>query len=95
MAAKKTQRSSKPVTKATKDDRIQCHFISNTHWDREWRHSAQRVRYKLVYTMDMLFDIFQKQPKFKSFHMDSQTLPIQDYLEARPEMEPTVTIIDI
>ncbi|HLO30941.1 MAG TPA: glycoside hydrolase family 38 C-terminal domain-containing protein [Anaerolineales bacterium] len=67
--------------------RIQCHFISNTHWDREWRYSAQRTRYMLVSMLDMLFDIFDKEPRFQSFHMDSQTLPIQDYLEACPEKE--------
>ncbi len=69
---------------------IQCHFISNTHWDREWRYSAQRTRYMLVSMLDMLFDIFEKEPDFRSFHMDSQTLPVQDYLEARPEREPLV-----
>ena len=70
--------------------RIQCHFISNTHWDREWRYSAQRTRYMLTSMLDMLFDIFEKEPKFQSFHMDSQTLPIQDYLEACPEKEPLI-----
>ena len=69
------------------EERIQCHFISNTHWDREWRYSAQRTRYMLVSMLDMLFDIFEKEPRFQSFHMDSQTLPIQDYLEACPEKE--------
>jgi len=24
---------------------VQCHFISNTHWDREWRYSMQRTRH--------------------------------------------------
>ncbi len=81
MARKKISR------KAGSTDRVQCHFISNTHWDREWRYSAQRTRHMLVYLLDMLFDIFEKEPKFKSFHMDSQTLPIQDYLEARPDRE--------
>ena len=69
---------------------IQCHFISNTHWDREWRYSAQRTRYMLVSMLDMLFDIFEKEPRFQSFHMDSQTLPLQDYLEACPEKETLV-----
>lgn len=64
---------------------IECHFISNTHWDREWRFSMQRTRFMLVYMMDMLLDIFDKEPKFKSFHLDSQTIPLQDYLEIRPE----------
>jgi len=27
----------------------QCHWISNTHWDREWRYSMQRTRHMLVY----------------------------------------------
>src|SRR5512145_2152359 len=74
----------------SQEQRIQCHFISNTHWDREWRYSAQRTRYMLVSMLDMLFDIFEKEPNFHSFHMDSQTLPIQDYLEARPEREALV-----
>ena len=68
-------------------DRVQCHFISNTHWDREWRYSMQRIRYMLVYMIDMLLDIFEKEPGFKSFHMDSQAVPLQDYLEIRPERE--------
>lgn len=74
----------------TKNNRIQCHVISNTHWDREWRYSAQRTRHMLVHLMDMLFDIFEKKPKFHSFHLDSQTLPIQDYLAVRPEKTETV-----
>ena len=69
---------------------IQCHFISNTHWDREWRYSEQRTRHMLVSMLDMLFDIFEKEPDFQYFHLDSQTLPLQDYLEACPEKEPLV-----
>ena len=67
--------------------RPQCHFVSNTHWDREWRYSMQRTRHMLVYMIDMLLDIFKKEPDFKSFHMDSQSIPIEDYLEIRPERE--------
>jgi len=67
--------------------RTQCHFISNTHWDREWRFSMQRTRHMLVYMLDMLLDIFEKEPNYKSFHLDSQTIPLQDYLEIRPERE--------
>lgn len=69
------------------EDKIQCHFISNTHWDREWRYSAQRTRHMLVYLVDMLLDIFEKEPRFSHFHMDSQTVPLLDYLEVRPEKE--------
>jgi len=50
----------------------------------------QRTRHMLVYMMDMLLDIFEKEPEFKSFHLDSQTVPLQDYLEIRPEKKETV-----
>ena len=63
----------------------QCHWISNTHWDREWRYSMQRTRHMLVHMIDMLMDILAKEPDFHSFHLDSQTIPLQDYLEIRPE----------
>lgn len=66
-------------------DRIQCHFISNTHWDREWRFSARRTQYMLGYMLDMLLDILDKNPDYKHFHLDSQTMPVQDYLEVYPE----------
>jgi len=72
------------------NNRVQCHFISNTHWDREWRFSMQRTRHMLVYMMDMLLDIFEKEAEFKSFHLDSQTVPLQDYLEIRPEKKDVV-----
>ena len=64
---------------------IQCHFISNTHWDREWRFSARRTQYMLGYMLDMLMDILEKYPEFRHFHLDSQTMPVQDYLEVYPE----------
>ena len=66
-------------------DKLQCHFISNTHWDREWRFSARRTQYMLGYMLDMLLDILDRYPDYKHFHLDSQTMPVQDYLEVYPE----------
>jgi len=40
--------------------------------------------------MDMLLDILEKYPEYSSFHLDSQTVPIHDYLEIRPEKEQTI-----
>ncbi|MBM4152255.1 MAG: hypothetical protein FJ220_01865, partial [Kiritimatiellaceae bacterium] len=74
----------------SKEQKPQCHWISNTHWDREWRYSMQRTRHMLVYMIDMLLDILEKEPEFHSFHMDSQTIPMQDYLEIRPERKEQV-----
>lgn len=67
--------------------RLRCHFISNTHWDREWKYSSERTRFGLVQMLDLLLDIFRQYPEYKHFHLDSQTIPVLDYLEIRPERE--------
>lgn len=88
MRMSKTKGANKEMTmEESRQKRAQCHFISNTHWDREWRFSMQRTRHMLVYMLDMLLDIFEKEPNYKSFHLDSQTIPLQDYLEIHPERE--------
>ena len=40
---------------------------------------------QLVELFDNLFDLFENDPEFKSFHLDGQTIVLDDYLEIRPE----------
>lgn len=61
------------------------HVISNTHWDREWRYPAQETRTHLLELLDWLLEVFEKYPAYKHYHLDSQTIPLEDYLEIRPE----------
>ena len=61
------------------------HFISNTHWDREWLMNFQETRMMLVEMMDRLLDILDRNPAYVSFVLDSQVVPVEDYLEVRPE----------
>ncbi len=61
------------------------HVISNTHWDREWRYASQETRVHLVELMDWLLELLEKYPEYKHYHLDSQTIPLEDYLEIRPE----------
>lgn len=61
------------------------HLISNTHWDREWLFNFQETRLMLVDFFDGLLDILDKHPEYRSFVLDAQVVPIEDYLEARPE----------
>jgi len=63
------------------------HVISNTHWDREWRYPFQRNRQMLVDMIDNVLDILETEPKYKAFHLDSQSIVIKDYLEVRPDKE--------
>ncbi|MBD3409265.1 MAG: hypothetical protein GF419_03585 [Ignavibacteriales bacterium] len=64
-------------------DRI-FHVISNTHWDREWRYPFQRNRRQLVAMIDRVLDILAENPDYRAFHLDSQSVVVEDYLEARP-----------
>ncbi len=64
---------------------LKFHFIPNTHWDREWLYDFQETRMFLVEFMDKLLDIFDKYPDYKTYLLDAQTVPIEDYLEIRPE----------
>ncbi|MBE0654708.1 MAG: hypothetical protein IH594_12970 [Bacteroidales bacterium] len=65
--------------------KFECHVISNTHWDREWVKSFQESRVALADMFDRLFEIMEKNPEFKYFHLDSQAIPLEDYNEVRPE----------
>ncbi len=66
------------------------HVISNTHWDREWRYPFQRNRQMLVDMIDAVLDILQKEPKYRAFHLDSQSIVIKDYLEIKPHKEEVI-----
>lgn len=63
----------------------QFHFIPNTHWDREWLYDFQETRLFLVEFLDKLLDLLTNHPEYKSYLLDSQTIPIEDYLAVRPE----------
>ena len=63
------------------------HVISHTHWDREWYQTFQQFRLRLVHLVDGLLDLLEKDPNFKYFMLDGQTLVLEDYLTMRPEQE--------
>jgi len=66
--------------------KIRCHFLPNTHLDREWVMDFQHSRELTVEFLDALMDILKKIPEYH-FLLDSQTVPLEDYLEIRPEKE--------
>lgn len=65
--------------------RYVIHVISNTHWDREWLYNFQETRMMLVDLFDQLLEVLERQPGYRSFVMDSQAAPVEDYLEVRAE----------
>ena len=60
-------------------------FVSHTHWDREWYAPFEVFRFKLVETVDRLLEILDEDPAFVHFHLDGQTIVLDDYLKIRPE----------
>ena len=60
------------------------YVISHTHWDREWYQTFQEFRVRLVRMMDDFLDVLEK-GEFPCFHLDGQTIVLEDYLEIRPQ----------
>ena len=60
------------------------HFISHSHWDREWYKSFEVFRLDLVDMINSLLHIFQTDPDYKHFTLDGQTSVLEDYAEIMP-----------
>ena len=65
----------------------QIHLISGTHWDREWRHTAEQSKLRLVDLMDGIINILENKEDYTYFCVDGGTIVIEDYLTIRPEMK--------
>jgi len=63
------------------------HVVSHTHWDREWRYPFQEFRMLLIDMFDRLIELLNSNPDYKYFLLDSQTMPLEDYLAIKPEKE--------
>ncbi len=61
------------------------HIVSHSHWDREWYMPFQEHRARLVDLLDSLIETLENHQSFRSFHLDGQTIILDDYLEIRPE----------
>ncbi len=69
-------------------EKIQVLYIAGTHWDREWYEPQQEFRRWLVETIDEVIDAQKKDARIASFHLDGQSIVLEDYLEIRPDREP-------
>lgn len=66
------------------------HIISHNHLDREWYMPYAQHHMRLVELFNDLKELFENDPEFKSFHLDGQTIPLDDYLEVYPDMKDTL-----
>jgi len=66
---------------------VVVHIVSHTHWDRAWYLTFQQFRYRLVLLINKLIRILETDSEYKSFHLDGQTVVLEDFLEIKPELE--------
>jgi len=64
---------------------MKAFYIAGTHWDREWYRPFQEYRMWLVQTVDQAMDLLEKDPDYRVFHLDGQSVLLEDYFEIRPE----------
>ncbi len=62
------------------------HVVFSSHWDREWYLPFQKFRGKLVAMLDRIFDELES-GRLAAYQMDGQFIPVEDYLQIRPEKE--------
>lgn len=65
--------------------KFKMHVISGTHWDREWRHTAEQSKLHLVDLMDSILHLLESNKAYKCFCLDGGTVVLEDYLTVRPE----------
>lgn len=66
------------------------YIISHSHWDREWYMPYEQHHMRLVELMDDVLELIETDPAFDSFHLDGQTIILDDYLQVRPEQKSVV-----
>ena len=70
--------------------KVKAYVMAHTHRDREWHRTFQQFRFSLVDMMARLLDLLEKDPGYEVFHLDGQTVMLEDYLEMRPEQRSRV-----
>ena len=66
------------------------YIVSHSHWDREWYMPYEQHHMRLVELMDDVLELIETDPAFNSFHLDGQTIILDDYLQVRPERKEDV-----
>ena len=61
------------------------HLILHTHWDREWYQPHPAFRARLVPMLDDLLEALERDPGFRSFLLDGQTVLVEDFLAVHPD----------
>ncbi|MBN2641197.1 MAG: hypothetical protein JXR78_06070 [Victivallales bacterium] len=66
-------------------NKIKILYFNSSHWDREWYQPFQHFRMYLIDMAEELLLTLERDPEFKVFCFDGQTVVLEDILEVHPE----------
>lgn len=66
-------------------ERKTAHLISHTHWDREWYLPYEHHHLLLTELMNDLLATLERDERYRYFHLDGQTIIIEDFLQIYPD----------
>lgn len=81
------------ISRPRHDGPLVFHLVPHTHWDREWYLGAAAFGARLVPLLDALLVRLARDPAYRTFLLDGQTVLLTDYLAIRPEQEPLVAAL--
>ena len=61
------------------------HYVTSSHWDREWYWHFQEYRHRLIALLDLVLDALEDGRLPGPFTCDGQAIILEDYLEIRPQ----------
>jgi alpha-mannosidase len=75
----------KRSTPTARRPRVVAHYVASSHWDREWYEPFQNYRFRLVDVLDSVIELLERDPGYRFYQTDGQSVVLEDYLEIRPE----------
>ena len=78
------------VTRIRRQVRWRAFVVAHTHWDREWYERFGGYRARLVPMVSKLLTLLERDPQFRSFTFDGQSIALEDHLAVRPEDRPRI-----
>lgn len=78
------------VTRIRRQMGWRAFVVPHTHWDREWYERFEGYRARLVPMTTKLLALLERDPAFRSFTFDGQTIQLEDHLDIRPGDRPRI-----
>jgi len=66
--------------------KYKVHVVSGTHWDREWRFTAEQSKLRLADLVDGVIEKLEENSEFRHYMLDGGAVVLEDYMSVRPEM---------